>query len=356
MAGHEPKPPPLSGRAGEHIRTACLVLITVCLVGAALAHLGTILTPLLIALMLFFMIRPAADAVARLRVPAWLTVAALGLALIVAVQVTGEVVLSNARAFQARLPHYREQLLAWVDAAARLTGHANDEGRFDWQEHSLQDLLQIDWTEVLRVGFGTTLGLIETTLLVLFYLLFIFLESQRLPRRVRRAFSPEYADKILTIGARIDEGMRRYLMVKTAVSLGLAAVTGLLCYLFGLDFWPLWAVLMFLGNYITYIGSAVACVPPIALAYLQFRGLVAPTALAVLLVANRFFWIDYVEIRFSGKQLEVSPLVLLLSLAVFGWLWGVVGMVLAVPLVTAVKIVLINIERTKPYGILLSEE
>jgi AI-2 transport protein TqsA len=133
-------------------------------------------------------------------------------------------------------------------------------------------------------------------------------------------------------------------------------VTGVIGWAFGLDFWFLWAVLMFLANYITYVGSVVACVPPIAVAYLQFTSPVAATVLAALIVANRLFWIDYVEILFTGKRLNVSPLLLLFAIVALGWLWGVVGMILSVPLVTAVRIVLLSFDESKAYGVLMSED
>jgi predicted PurR-regulated permease PerM len=192
--------------------------------------------------------------------------------------------------------------------------------------------------------------------MVLFYLFFLFLEVKKLPGRLRQALPPASAEWALRVGRDVDAGVRRYLAVKTGVSLGLGAVTGLLGWAFGLDFWFLWAALMFLANYVTYIGSAVACVPPVALAYLQLSSPLAATALAALIVLNRVFWIDYVEVVLSGKRLNVSPLLLLFSIMALGLLWGVTGMVLAVPLVMAIKIVLLNIEGGRPLGVLMSEE
>ena len=136
----------------------------------------------------------------------------------------------------------------------------------------------------------------------------------------------------------------------------MAVVTGLIGWAFGLDFWFLWAVLMFLANYVTYVGSVVACVPPIAIAYLQFTSPAAATVLAALIIVNRIFWIDYVEIFYTGKSLNLSPLLLLFAIVAFGWLWGVVGMILSVPLVTAVRITLLSFEGSKTYGVLMSED
>jgi AI-2 transport protein TqsA len=214
----------------------------------------------------------------------------------------------------------------------------------------------VTWREVAHYAFGPALGFIEKMVMVLFYLVFLFLEVQQLPNRVRATYPPENADKILRIGHNIRDGINSYLSVKTSVSLGLGLTTGILGALFGLDFWPLWAVLMFLSNYVTYFGSVVALVPPIALAYLQFSGLVPATAFAALLVLSRFAWIDYVEIRFSGKHLNISPLLLLVSIMLLGWMWGVVGMILAVPLVTVIKIILLNFENTRHWGKMISEK
>lgn len=341
--------------AGEQARTVCLVIIAVLLGGGALKLLGGILTPLLIALFLFFLLRPLAEVVVARKVPGWFAYPVLFLIAGLIILLFGMVVYANAVEFQERLDDYRNRVQAWGDALARLAGQANAQGHLDLEQRAVQEFFDMSH-EFFRVALGKTLDLIEGAVMVVFYLFFIFLEVQKLPKRLRRAYPPETAEKLLHLGRNIDDGIKRYLALKTIISLGLGATTGILAYLFGLDFWPLWAALAFLANYITYVGSLAAVVPPIALAFLQLRSPWAAAALAALLVANRVVWIDLVEIRYLGRRLNISPLLLLASLALFYWLWGVVGMVLAVPLVTAVKIVLSNFERSKPFAIVVSEE
>jgi predicted PurR-regulated permease PerM len=349
----EPRPP---GQAvGERARTACLIAITVLLAGGALKLLGGLLTPLLIALFLFFLLRPLAEFVVARRVPGWLAYPLLFVIAGLVIVLFGTIVFANAMEFQDRLPEYRNRALGWADAVARLTGQANAEGHFELEQRSVAEFFEVS-RQFVGVALGTLLGFIETAVMVAFYLFFIFLEVEKLPNRVRRAYPPETAGKLLHILRNIDDGIKRYLVLKTVISLGLGATTGTLAYLFGLDFWPLWAAFMVLGNYITYVGSIAALVPPIALAFLQFKNPVAAAGLAALLVVNRVLWIDLVEIRYLGRHLNISPLLLLLALAGSYWLWGVVGLVLAVPLVTAVKIVLFNFDRSKHLAILLSEE
>ncbi len=341
---------------GARARTVCLVLIAVCVVGAALSAMGAILAPLLIAFFLFFLLKPAADAVARWRVSPWISYPVMGIAFLVALAPLALLVHYNAAVFEARLPFYRERLVSWLNAAARLTGGAAAQHEFSDEALSIGNVFDLSSRELIQYAFGTTISVVEATLMAAFYLLFIFLEVQRLRRRVVKALAPAAAERALKIGQTIDEEIRRYLAVKTGVSLGMAAAAGLIGLAFGLDFWFLWAVLTFLANYVTYVGSVVACVPPIVVAYLQFTSPVAATVLAALIVANRLFWIDYVEIVFTGKHLNVSPLLLLFAIVAFGWLWGVVGMILSVPLVTAARITLLSFEGSKAYGVLISED
>jgi AI-2 transport protein TqsA len=151
-----------------------------------------------------------------------------------------------------------------------------------------------------------------------FYLLFLLLGVNKLPRRVQRTLSGERAEHILTIGERISAGMEQFMKVKTLVSIGMGASAAALLAAFGLEHWLLWGFLFFALNYITYIGSIAACMPPIALAYLEMNSAVAATALAFLIVVNRFLWIDFVEIRLSGKDLNIDSVLLFLWLAYWG--------------------------------------
>ncbi len=121
---------------------------------------------------------------------------------------------------------------------------------------------------------------------------------------------------------------------------------------FGIDFAILWAVLVFLLNFIPYLGGLVAMAPPILLAFIDspWRGL----AVVVLLIAIQLFTGQFLEPKMAGRRLNLSPLLILLALAFWGYLWGPVGMILAVPLTVVCKIILDNIPETRPIGTLMS--
>jgi predicted PurR-regulated permease PerM len=189
-----------------------------------------------------------------------------------------------------------------------------------------------------------------------FYLLFILLGADRLPQRVRRAFPDGRGEHIVAVTRKIGAGMERFMHVKTMASLGMAVSAAVVMGLFGLQGWLLWALLFFALNYITYIGSFIACAPPVVLAYLDLESPLAATALAALVVLNRFVWIDYLEIKMSGRHLNIDSILLFLWLAYWGWVWGVMGLILAFPMLTSLKIVLEQLETTRGWAVLMSDE
>jgi predicted PurR-regulated permease PerM len=220
----------------------------------------------------------------------------------------------------------------------------------------LSELFTTSSREAFKYVFERGLGLIELLIMTFFYLLFILLGGDRLPQRVRRALPDGRGERIVAVTGKIGTGMERFMQVKTVVSLGMGVSAAVLMWLFGLQGWLLWGVLFFALNYITYIGSIVACVPPIVLAYLDLDSPVAATALGVLVILNRIVWIDYIEIKLSGQHLNIDSILLFLWLAYWGWVWGVVGLILAFPMVTSLKIVLETLEATRGWAALMSDE
>jgi hypothetical protein len=126
-------------------------------------------------------------------------------------------------------------------------------------------------------------------------------------------------------------------------------------FMFGIDLWFVWAVMTFILNYVPYIGSLIATIPPLILGIILIPNIGMFLLMTILLLVNQQVWGNYIETKWAGRALDLSPVVLLLITAFSFWLWGIVGMILAVPLFVIVKIVLENIEETRPIAIMLSE-
>ncbi len=185
------------------------------------------------------------------------------------------------------------------------------------------------------------------------YLSFLLLESARLPDRIRAAYPPDRAAHILRVFGRINAGIISYLRAKVLSSLLIALPVGGVLAACGVRFALVWGVLTFLCNFIPYVGSVVAYLVPVGFAAVQF-GLTWPTFTAAgLLLGLHLLGAAVVEPTVLGRAVGLSPLVILAALSLWGTLWGVPGMFLAVPLTMVIKIVCDNIDGAKPVARLL---
>ena len=203
-------------------------------------------------------------------------------------------------------------------------------------------------------GISSLLG---DTFMIIIYALFIFLEESSVKKKLYKMFAnhPSNYQNMQELLAKIENSISNYLRLKTYVSL----LTGILSYfvlLFvGVDSAPFWAFLIFLLNYIPTIGSLVATIFPSIFSLLQF-GELTPFLIVLISVGSIQIIVgNIIEPRVFGKSLNLSPLVTILSLAVWGKIWGVTGMVLSVPITVIMIIIFSQFNHTKFVAILLSE-
>jgi Predicted permease len=146
--------------------------------------------------------------------------------------------------------------------------------------------------------------------------------------------------------------VQRYLGIKTGASLATGLLVGAFNLAIGLDFYILWGVLAFVLNYVPSIGSIVAAVPPVALALVQLGPGWAVAVLIVYIGVNLTIG-NFIEPRILGRRLGLSPLVVILSLFFWGWVWGPAGMLLSVPMTVVVKLLLEIPPETRWLAVLL---
>jgi predicted PurR-regulated permease PerM len=336
------KPPLAAGSIGTRGEVA-LVILAVLAVGAVVTWLGPILKPFLTAIFLYFATRSLARALMYRGWPAWLAYLAIFVAALALAALLTLYIYSEGTAFQRDWPKYEQRLLAMIGPWATRLGASVDE------------ILRFSTSEAIRVAFHQSVGAVEFVLLTFFYLLFMILGGQRMPAKVRRALPPERSERVLKIADEISRSIEEFMRVKTVVSLGMGAVVAAICYWFGLKQWLLWGFTFFALNYITYLGSIAACVPPILMGLVEVPSLGLTAVLAGLIIANRIVWIDYIEIRMSGERLDISSVLIFLWLAYWGWVWGVVGLILAYPMIVSLKLALQHFEATKGYAVLMGE-
>ncbi len=199
-------------------------------------------------------------------------------------------------------------------------------------------------------GLGSVL---TNSFLIFLTVIFLLMEAPSFPAKLHAVLDDPQA----SLG-RLEmflDNVKRYLAIKTSTSLLTGVAIGLWLLLVGVDYPVLWGLFAFLLNYIPNIGSIIAAVPTILLALVQLgAGAAAWVALGYLVVNNLVG--NLIEPRFMGRGLGLSTLVVFVSLVFWGWVFGAVGMFLAVPLTMMAKIALDSLESTRWVAILLGPE
>lgn len=317
-----------------------------------LKELASVLRPLLMAVILAYVLMPYHSRL-RKRVTAPVSIVLLAsftvgllIALALAVQMSVVGLSKELPVFQQRAVTLMHQVQDFATARApKVFGESDGNAGEQLAEMAAKVV-----GPVLNVAAA---AFVESCVVGL-YLLFILLEASRFPDRVRRAYAPDRADEILHLAGHVNAAIASYLKAKVRSSLILALPVGIVLGIFGVKFALLWAVLTFLCNFIPYIGSVVSFCLPVGFAFLQLPPGWEPVVVAVLLLGCQIASASVVEPMLLGKAVGLSPLVILVSLAFWGLLWGILGMFLAVPLTVVAVIVMDHFAFTRPVSKLLS--
>ena len=315
---------------------ACVGLLTVIAVGAVLNVAQNVFMPLLIAWLLSFVVALAVRFLTAHRVPMWLTVFLVIGVLFAIVFGVVTVISDRMSEFIQIVPMYYERLLTIVkDVSSRLSVPPTFWNTIDWGSQLRLRLLQLS---------GSVFSLSSSTVMVFIFLMFILVGSPYVELKLRRAFADEKSfHRVVGMLATISSQIGRFLGVMALIS----AVTGLCVWmalsLLKVEFAASWGLLAFALNFIPTVGSIVASIPPILVAVVQFYpGFVLPLATALSLLAIQMLIGNIITPKVMGDRLNLSPVVILLSLLFWGWLWGVMGALLAMPLAAILKIVCEN--------------
>ncbi len=353
-----PAPPELLPEGStflQRLQIATFSLFLLVLVVYLLEKFRPIFQPLFIGLFIAYVILPVHTWLVRRGIRPFVAYAVILLLLLLMVVGVGTLAYVNGREVSARLPGYERRLEEIVrNAIASLPMEVPLEGRL-LRELPLAQLFSAQQVMAALSSAAGTLFDFFTWLAVTFvYLVFLIVEAETFPQRIRRAFGERHGGHVLEVVGSINQAIAHYISVKTLVSLiaGLASLVVLLA--FDVDFAITWALLIFLLNFIPYLGSLVATALPILLSFVQLPSFWHVAAVALLLIGIQQGIGTFLEPRMTGHRLNVSPLLILLSLAFWGLLWGIVGMILAVPMLVVIKIVLDNIKETRPIATLIS--
>lgn len=323
-----------------------LAVIALFAVGAVLKLAQPVILPLVIAWLLSYVLAPVVDFLTRRKVPRPFAILFVLLLLFVVVY-TGAVFL-NARvsAFIEAFPRYQAR---FTEIAQRLD---------EVLEAAYNPLSNVDWGERLTLFLvrlsGSLVSVLSSLVMVFIFLVFMLSGQPYFKLKVVKAFSSERAEQLTAVITSITSQITRYLSVQFLISLATGICIWAALAWIGVDFPITWGALAFFLNFIPTVGSIIASIPPILLSLVQFYPELLPSLLTFLAVLSIQFLIgNGIAPKVMGERLNLSPVVVLVSLLFWGWLWGFVGALLSVPITTAIKIGCENIPDLRPVSVLM---
>ena len=207
---------------------------------------------------------------------------------------------------------------------------------------NLRQILSTDWLVESSGTFAGMLGDFTGSFLITSIYLIAFLSGILKYEQYIHYLQDDEDDfqKMLEGFEQVKESIVTYIKVKFFMSLCTGVGYGLICWIFGIDFALFWGFLAFVLNFIPTVGSIIATIPPLLLGLIQLGSPAAIIGLMALLLAVQFTFGNIIEPRLMGSSLSLHTVVVVLGLVFWGYLWGVTGMVLSVPMLVLVKVIL----------------
>jgi len=314
-----------------------------------------LLQPLVLAIVFWYLIDTLAEFYKRLRVggfalPRSVALTAAILTFGTLLWVLGTIIGRNVSAVIAAAPGYQQRLeRVFLGAADRL-------GFTD--APTLSELFnRFDLGRVISDIAGAAASVAGVIGIVIVYVGFLFVEQINANRKIELLFRDfERSARFKTILVQVSQDIQIYLRIKITLGLIMALIGYGIMWAVGLDFAGFWAVLIFFFYFIPTVGSMLAIVSPMLLTLVQFDSLTPFIVVTLTMGVTQITMANVIEPAIMGRSLNLSPFVIILSLMVWGTVWGVIGMFLCVPIMVIVMIVLANFEQTRPVAVLLSAD
>jgi predicted PurR-regulated permease PerM len=325
---------------------ALLGVIALIATGVVLKAAQSVIIPFVIAWLLSYLLSPTIEFLHRLKVPRPLAMF-ITIVLLFGVGYLAFIFLyARLATFAAAFPRYQ---VRFVEITQDISNRVN---------LPYNPFADINWARTISgmvVSVSSSLvSILSSMVMVMIILVFMLLGQPYIGYKIKKALAPDEANRFSGIVASVSSQITRYLAVQFMIS----SITGVLVWLtlkiIGVDFAATWGAFAFFFNFIPTIGSIIASVPPILLAIVQFYPNIGPALLttAAILVIQMGMG-NGVGPKVMGDKLNLSPVVVLVSLLFWGWLWGIVGAILSIPIASTIKIVCESVEELHPISIMM---
>ena len=333
--------------------TAALILVWIC--GYLLIAGRGLLIPIVISIFIWHLLNTINSGMQRIpfvgfRFPNWISMILSLIVVTVMVKILINIITNNVNDVIEAAPRYQDNLITIFNNVEKRF-HIKAFANFD----SIIKSLSIQTMVVNIYSVFTTLT--SSAVLISLYVVFLFVEQHYFSQKMDAFFPQEEHRKLVkNIVSHITKDTQTYLGIKTLLSFITATASWLIMKWVQLDFAEFWALLIFFLNYIPNIGAIVATAFPAALALIQFESWWPFVEVTSGIVGIQFIVGNFLEPRLLGKSLNLSPLIILFALGLWGAIWGILGMFLSVPITVMMMIVFAHFDSTRPIAILLSQD
>lgn len=339
-----------------------------------LKELQHIFIPFTLAYFLYFVFEPFNSALEKRRIPHSLSTVIDLLMIMLIVWVLSRFIIDSFVQFGEQIPVYEDKLNKLISTTAVSLG-LTDALFTNFDIRRL--MMGFDYTNIAGQFFSSTLSIFSGLVFILFFFIFIssghakFVEAIKkryLEKNMEEALKKEKKKLKITDGETpttsrdeederiksesgeklqktfkdITQQIQKYLITKFLISLTTGVIVGFVLWLFNVDFYVVWAVITLLLNFIPNIGSAIAVILPTLMALVQHESFGYAMLVAAVITVIQNLIGNIIEPKLFGDRLGLNPLVIILSLLIWGYVWGIVGMILSVPLTAVLKIVISN--------------
>jgi len=330
-----------------------MVFICSFLACAALKIAAPVILPFTIALLLTFAVYPLVKIMDKLKIPRLLSILLVIFMIIAFIYGLIMILYTSGKMIASYYPKYESRFTEIYVWAANLFGLSYDEDLsfFEnlWAQLGIRTFVR-NFTFTFSNFF---IQFLKNAFLMVIFLGFLLVEAGPIKKKIEVIFGSR-SGRINQMGRDLVDQISRYLTAKFLISLANGVIFAFGFWLIGLEFAFVWGVIQFIMNFIPALGSIVAGFTISIFALIQFWPDPVPVVLVVILIlAVNVILGNILDPKIIGEHVGISPLMVLLSLLIWGWVWGFAGMVLAVPMTVIIKIVCENIPIMEPVSIII---
>jgi len=323
-----------------------IVMASVIIVLAGIKNASEIIVPFLLSLFMAIILLPAYEFFNKKGLPQSISLFLVIGIFILFISLVAQLIGSSIHDFNSNIDLYSEQLGVYYYSFVEMASKIGIEISVDELSSMINSKQIMSFASQIMQSMSSML---TNGFVVLLTIIFMLLESSNFKSKI--AFASENSGAISHI-EKISSQIKEYMVLKAIISIFTGLIVWVALLLVGTDYAFLWAVIAFLFNFIPNIGSIIAAVPAVLLTLVQL-GTLSSITVTIIYVAINVIIGSVIEPKIMGKGLGLSTLVVFLSLIFWGWLLGIVGMLLSIPLTIMIKIILDDNENTRWISVLL---